>query len=59
MVNVSQDPQSVFTPIVQKMKEDDSNWSLNIAAQPMTAARTASQPASTRRLWSNDQRPNR
>jgi len=26
------DPQSVFTPIVQKMKEDSSNWSLNIAS---------------------------
>jgi hypothetical protein len=26
------DPQSVFTPIVQKMKEDKSNWSLNIAS---------------------------
>ena len=26
------DPQSVFTPIVQKMKADGSNWSLNIAS---------------------------
>jgi len=26
------DPQSVFTPIVQKMKTDNSNWSLNIAS---------------------------
>jgi hypothetical protein len=26
------DPQSVFTPIVQKMKEDNSNWNLNIAS---------------------------
>ncbi len=26
------DPQSVFTPIVQKMKDDKSNWSLNIAS---------------------------
>jgi hypothetical protein len=26
------DPQSVFTPIVQKMKQDNSNWSLNIAS---------------------------
>jgi hypothetical protein len=26
------DPQSVFTPIVQKMKEDKSNWTLNIAS---------------------------
>jgi hypothetical protein len=26
------DPQSVFTPIVQKMKEDNSNWTLNIAS---------------------------
>jgi hypothetical protein len=26
------DPQSVFTPIVQKMKTDKSNWSLNIAS---------------------------
>jgi hypothetical protein len=26
------DPQSVFTPIVQKMKEDKSNWNLNIAS---------------------------
>ena len=26
------DPQSVFTPIVQKMKDDGSNWSLNVAS---------------------------
>ena len=26
------DPQSVFTPIVQKMKTDNSNWSLNVAS---------------------------
>jgi hypothetical protein len=26
------DPQSVFTPIVQKMKEDKSNWTLNVAS---------------------------
>ena len=26
------DPQSVFTPIVQKMKADGSNWSLNVAS---------------------------
>src|SRR4029079_19694642 len=26
------DPQSVFTPIVQKMKDDGSNWSRNIAS---------------------------
>lgn len=26
------DPQSVFTPIVQKMKQDNSNWSLNVGA---------------------------
>jgi hypothetical protein len=26
------DPQSVFTPIVQKMKQDGSNWSLNVGA---------------------------
>jgi ABC-type branched-subunit amino acid transport system substrate-binding protein len=26
------DPQSVFTPIVQKMKEDNSNWTLNVAS---------------------------
>ena len=26
------DPQSVFTPIVQKMKDDGSNWALNIAS---------------------------
>jgi Periplasmic binding protein len=26
------DPQSVFTPIVQKMKADNSNWALNIAS---------------------------
>jgi len=26
------DPQSVFTPIVQKMKEDGSNWTLNVAS---------------------------
>jgi len=26
------DPQSVFTPIVQKMKQDGSNWSLNVAS---------------------------
>ena len=26
------DPQSVFTPIVQKMKTDNSNWSLNVGA---------------------------
>src|SRR3954466_13982213 len=26
------DPQSVFTPIVQKITEDKSNWSLNIAS---------------------------
>lgn len=27
-----QDPQSVFTPIVQKMKQDNSNWTLNVGA---------------------------
>jgi hypothetical protein len=33
VVGVSgRDPQSVFTPIVQKMKEDDSNWTLNVAS---------------------------
>jgi hypothetical protein len=33
VVSVSgRDPQSVFTPIVQKMKEDKSNWNLNIAS---------------------------
>ncbi len=26
------DPQSVFTPIVQNMKNDNSNWSLNVGA---------------------------
>jgi hypothetical protein len=26
------DPQSVFTPIVQKMKADNSNWTLNVAS---------------------------
>jgi ABC-type branched-subunit amino acid transport system substrate-binding protein len=26
------DPQSVFTPIVQRMKQDSSNWALNIAS---------------------------
>jgi hypothetical protein len=26
------DPQSVFTPIVQEMKADNSNWSLNVGA---------------------------
>jgi Periplasmic binding protein len=26
------DPQSVFTPIVQKMKQESSNWSLNVAS---------------------------
>jgi hypothetical protein len=26
------DPQSAFTPIVQKMKEDGSNWNLNVAS---------------------------
>ncbi len=26
------DPQSVFTPIVQKMKQDNSNWSLNVGS---------------------------
>ncbi|MFN8025462.1 MAG: ABC transporter substrate-binding protein [Acidimicrobiia bacterium] len=26
------DPQSVFTPIVQKMKQDGSNWTLNVAS---------------------------
>jgi len=26
------DPQSVFTPIVQKMKTDNSNWTLNVAS---------------------------
>src|SRR4029079_7013114 len=26
------DPQSVFTPIVSKMKADGSNWSLNVGA---------------------------
>jgi hypothetical protein len=25
-------PQSVFTPVVQKMKEDKSNWTLNVAS---------------------------
>jgi hypothetical protein len=33
VVSVSgRDPQSVFTPIVQKMKQDGSNYSLNIAS---------------------------
>ncbi len=33
VVGVSgRDPQSVFTPIVQKMKQDNSNWSLNVGA---------------------------
>ena len=33
------DPQSVFTPIVQKMKADGSNWSLNVAsAEPGAVA---------------------
>ena len=33
VVSVSgRDPQSVFTPIVQKMKADGSNWSLNVGA---------------------------
>jgi ABC-type branched-subunit amino acid transport system substrate-binding protein len=33
VVSVSgRDPQSVFTPIVQKMKQDGSNWSLNVGA---------------------------
>jgi hypothetical protein len=33
VVSVSgRDPQSVFTPIVQKMKQDGSNWSLNVAS---------------------------
>jgi hypothetical protein len=33
VVSVSgRDPQSVFTPIVQKMKQDGSNWSSNIAS---------------------------
>jgi len=33
VVGVSgRDPQSVFTPIVQGMKNDNSNWSLNVGA---------------------------
>ena len=33
VISVSgRDPQSVFTPIVQKMKEDKSNYNLNIAS---------------------------
>jgi hypothetical protein len=33
VVSVSgRDPQSVFTPIVQKMKENKSNWTLNVGA---------------------------
>jgi hypothetical protein len=33
VVGVSgRDPQSVFTPVVQKMKQDNSNWSLNVGA---------------------------
>jgi hypothetical protein len=33
VVGVSgRDPQSVFTPIVQNMKNDNSNWSLNVGA---------------------------
>ncbi|HEY3671607.1 MAG TPA: ABC transporter substrate-binding protein [Acidimicrobiia bacterium] len=33
VVGVSgRDPQSVFTPIVQKMKTDSSNWTLNVGA---------------------------
>jgi hypothetical protein len=33
VVGVSgRDPQSVFTPIVAKMKQDNSNWSLNVGA---------------------------
>ncbi len=33
VVSVSgRDPQSVFTPIVQKMKADGSNWALNVGA---------------------------
>ena len=33
VISVSgRDPQSVFTPIVQKIKEDKSNWNLNIAS---------------------------
>jgi hypothetical protein len=28
----ARDPQSAFTPIVQKMKQDGSNWSLNVAS---------------------------
>ena len=33
VVSVSgRDPQSVFTPIVQKMKQDGSNYSLNVAS---------------------------
>ncbi|HLM16724.1 MAG TPA: ABC transporter substrate-binding protein, partial [Acidimicrobiia bacterium] len=33
VVGVSgRDPQSVFTPIVQRMKNDNSNWSLNVGA---------------------------
>jgi ABC-type branched-subunit amino acid transport system substrate-binding protein len=33
VVGVSgRDPQSVFTPVVQKMKQDGSNWSLNVAS---------------------------
>jgi ABC-type branched-subunit amino acid transport system substrate-binding protein len=33
VVGVSgRDPQSVFTPVVQKMKQDNSNWSLNVGS---------------------------
>jgi hypothetical protein len=33
VVSVSgRDPQSVFTPIVQKMKDNKSNWTLNVGA---------------------------